>query len=107
MYKPSYLEAARQDIVEIANYITNELKNPIAASQLVKEIINTVNKICAFPYMYPLYFPLDNLKKEYRKVSVKNYLLFYFVDEENKLVSVARVIYARRDYNKLLAHEWD
>ena len=29
---------------------------------------------------------------------VKNYLIFYWVDEENKTVTVARVIYSRRDY---------
>ena len=46
--------------------------------------------------------PIRPLKHEYRKLRVRNYLVFYWVDEERKLVTVARMIYARRNYEGLL-----
>ena len=33
---------------------------------------------------------------------LQNFLMFYWVDEEKKLVTVARVVYAKRDVAKLL-----
>ena len=33
---------------------------------------------------------------------VKNYIMFYYVDEPKKLITIARVIYAHRNYNALL-----
>lgn len=42
------------------------------------------------------------LKNEYRRRPVGNYILFYSVSKEAGLVTVARVIYARREYAKML-----
>ncbi|MCL2618217.1 MAG: type II toxin-antitoxin system RelE/ParE family toxin [Defluviitaleaceae bacterium] len=39
---------------------------------------------------------------EYRKLPVKSYAMFYRVDEREKLVTIARVIYARRNHERLL-----
>lgn len=32
-----------------------------------------------------------------RKMTVKNFLVYYLIDEEKKVVSVAAVVYGRRD----------
>ena len=77
MYKLEYLPVARKDMIEIVRYISRELQNPD-------------------------YQPIRSLKHEYRKILVQNYLMFYWVDEEEKLVTVARVVYAKRDYGRLL-----
>ena len=42
------------------------------------------------------------VQKEYRRLLVQNYLIFYCVDEVQKLITITRVIYARRDSEKLL-----
>lgn len=34
---------------------------------------------------------------EYRRVYIGDYAMFYWIDEPNRRVTVARVIYARRD----------
>ena len=83
MYKLEYLPVARKDMLEIVRYISGELQNPDAADRLAVELV-------------------DALKHEYRKILVQNYLMFYWVDEEKKLVTVARVVYAKRDYGRLL-----
>ena len=87
MYKLEYLPVARKDMLEIVRYISRELQNPDAADRLAVELIDAVEGVLHFPYATPAYQPI---------------LMFYWVDEEKKLVTVARVVYAKRDYGRLL-----
>ncbi len=89
-------------MIEIVRYISQELHNPTAADQLAMELIEAGDSIPKFPYANPAFIPIRPLKHEYRKLLVQNYFMFYWVDEVKKLVTVARVVYARRDYERLL-----
>lgn len=40
--------------------------------------------------------------KGYRKLIIDNYILFYLVDEENKQVTIMRVLYGKQKYENLL-----
>ena len=102
MYKLEYLPVARQDLVEIVGYISKQLCNPAAAASMSAKFMEAGERIAQAPYGYPAYRPLRALQKEYRKGLVGNYLMFYWVDEATKTVTVARVIYARRDYASLM-----
>lgn len=102
MYRLEYLPAARQDMMEIVGYISKELKKPAAAERLAVELIEAAESVLPFPYANPAYAPLKPLTHEYRKLPVKNYLLLYWVDEDKKLVTIARAVYAKRDYNRLM-----
>ncbi len=102
MYNLEYLPVARQDMIDIVRYISRELNNPIAADRLAVELIEAGNSIPVLPYANPAYIPLRPLKHEYRKLLVRNYMMLYWLDEEKKMVTVARVVYAKRDYEKLL-----
>ena len=102
MYKLEYLPVARKDMLEIVRYISRELQNPGAADHLAVELVDAAESVLSFPYAPPAYQPNRPLKHEYRKILVQNYLMFYWVDEEKKLVTVARVVYAKRDYGRLL-----
>ncbi len=59
-------------------------------------------RLTEYHYAYPVYTPIQPLKHEYQMLSVRSYLLFYWVNEEEKLVTVARVIYGKRDYKEIL-----
>lgn len=102
MYKLEYLPAALEDMLEIVKYISKELKNPIAAENLANEFIESAEYLIDFPYSNPIYYPIRPLKKEYRKLLVKNFIMFYYVNEPKKIVTIARVIYAKRDYGRTL-----
>ena len=102
LYKLEYLPVARKDMIEIVRYISRELQNPDAADRLAVELVNAAESVLTFPYAAPAYQPIRSLKHEYRKILVQNYLMFYWVDEEERLVTVARVVYAKRDYGRLL-----
>ena len=102
MYKLEYLPAARQDMVDIVRYISRELCNPTAAERLAAELIEAGDSIPGLPYANPAYAPIRPLKHEYRKRLVRNYIMFYWVDEGEKLVTVAHVIYAKREFERML-----
>lgn len=102
MYELEYLPLAHQDLIEIVRYISRELKDPAAADRLAVALIKAGEGIPAFPYANPAYLPVRPLKHEYRKLPVQNYLIFYWVDEEKKRITIARVVYAKRNYEKLL-----
>lgn len=38
----------------------------------------------------------------YRKLIVKNYFVFFSIDEKNKVVNIERILYVRRDWLRLL-----
>ena len=101
-YQVEFLPSAQADMVEIVRYISQELFNPIAAENLAEDFVKTADSLATFPYAHEAYIPIRPLKHEYRKVSVKNYLMFFWVEEETKVVTIARVIYTARDYGKLL-----
>lgn len=100
MYKVEFLPIAKQDLSEIVLYIKNELNNPQAAESFLDEVISAAERLGGFPYSNPVHNMIKPLKNEYRKTFVKNYILFYTVDENKKLVTVSRIIYGRRDISK-------
>lgn len=102
MYKLEYLPAARQDMVDIVRYVGRELCNPSSAEQLAIKLIRAGERIPEFPYANPAYIPIRPLKHEYRKLSVQNYIMLCWVDEAARVVTVARVVYGRQDYGRLL-----
>ena len=102
MYSLEYLPIAKQDMIDIAWYISHKLSNPIAAERLANEMVEAAEKLTDFPYAYSAYHPIRPLQQEYRRIPVQNYLMFYYVDEAQKRITIARVIYTRRDYENQL-----
>ena len=89
-------------MVDIAKYIGVKLANPDAAERLAEKMAESAEDLANMPYKCPMYIPVKPLKHEYRKLIVHNYIMFYWIDEDKKLVTIARVVYSGRDYEKLL-----
>ena len=84
VYKLEYLLVAQRDMVEIVRYISGKLQKPDAADCLVMELVNVAERVITFSYALPAYQPIRLLKREYRKILVQNFLMFYWVDEEKE-----------------------
>ena len=97
MYKVEFLPSALRDMTQIVQYIAGHLQNRSAAFSLAEAFTDAAQRIAQFPYMYAVYVPLRPLKTEYRKCVVRHYLMFYTVDETKKTVTIARVLYGKRD----------
>lgn len=102
MYELEFLPMAFQDMFDIAHYIGHDLSCPEAAEKLADEMNEAVERLTQFPYLHPVYTPIRPLKNEYRKLVVQKYIMFYYVNESDRRVTIARVIYGGRNYEKLL-----
>ena len=103
MNKLFFSPEASKDLVEIKEYITEKLENPVAAVNVVSRIIQKIKKIKDMPGIgTPLSskLPFDT---DYRFLVCGNYLAFYRYQDET--IFVDRILYGRRDYVKILFPE--
>lgn len=101
-YNIKLSKEAEEDIDEIIGYIINVLKNPIAANKLLTEIEANYSILSHAPDSFA-YCEDQRLRiLGYRKIPVKNYIIFYKVDNESETVYILRVIYGRREYTNLI-----
>ena len=94
MYKIEFLPIAKEDIDNIIYYISYNLKNITASSKLRDLFMSSLDYIIEFPY--------GKSKYEYRSYRVKNFLMFYIINEEEKLITIVRVLYQRMDIDNIL-----
>ncbi len=102
MYKLEFLPIAKNDIDNIIYYISNHLKNITASRKLRDLFIDSMDKILEFPYSCPVYQKVKLLKNEYRSYKVKNFIMFYTINEHDKIITIVRVLYQKMDISKIL-----
>lgn len=100
MYKLKYLPLALEDLRDITDYITDILKAPKAAMDLLNALDDSISMLQYYPYSSKVYQPNKGLESEYRVLPVKNYVVFYVVKEQ--VVELHRVVYAKRDLTKVV-----
>ena len=99
-------DIAEEDILSTVNYISNELKAPKAANNLLDEIEKHEEILGRTPNIYP------NVPDEYLAIKglkfagIKNFLMFFTVDEDANTVTVIRFLYRRRDWKNILKNEF-
>lgn len=102
MYQLDFLPIAKKDIDDIIYYISKNLKNTIAAQNLAQKFITGANSILEFPYGSPIYNSSKKLNYEYRSIKIKNFLMFYVINENKKVITIVRVLYQKMDFNQIL-----
>jgi len=101
-YFPNITDLAEEDILSTVKYITNDLKNPIAANNLLDEIERHEKNLENNPYIYPLVNDDYLAEKGLRLIVIKNYLMFFIINEDSKIVNVMRFLYGRRNWKNIL-----
>jgi len=101
-YKVRIMDAAKAEMREIYRYIAEELQNPVAAQRRIALIDKAIQSLKENPASRALVRDAYLASKGYRMVVVKNHLVFYVVREEERAVSVMRVLYGRRGWMRLL-----
>ena len=101
MYEVIYLPTAKRELEEIVDYIAGELKAPEAALDFVNAVDAMAQGLSDMPYRHPIYYARFRLTDEIRYMPVKNYNVFYVVNEELKTVEIRQIIYQRRDTSQM------
>ena len=100
MHKLRINPTAKLDLMEIKEYIAKELDNPTAAVRVVSNIVESYEKLKEFPMLGGALSAKVDISTDYRYLISGNYIVFYKSDKE--YVSIYLILYARRDYNKIL-----
>ena len=74
----------------------------MAAENLILEILDKLKKIKENPAMRPLVQDKYFASLGYRLINVKNYILFYTIDNDSKHVNVIRFLYNKRNWIDIL-----
>ena len=100
MFRIRFTPQSVADLDEIKRYLTFDLSNAQAATDLLTLIFEKLRTLEALPQTGArLRTDIPSLKT-YRFIPCKHYLVFYRTEE--KFVSIIRLLYARRDYLGLL-----
>lgn len=97
---------SENDLIEISEYIAKVLLAPLTAISYIREIRKKIKELEYFPKRYKIITkePFYNLK--IRGFTVKNFLVYYRIDEENRIVYILNIIYAKRNQLKLLSDKY-
>lgn len=93
---------AERDIMRAADYIEFNLKNPTAADHLLDTITEQINSLADMPQKFHLADDPVLASLGIRFVLVNNYLAFYTIDEEKRMVIVVRFLFQKSNWNAIL-----
>ncbi len=96
-YEVKLTSQAVQQIGETVQYISKILLEPEIARKWADTLQSEIEKLDSMPSRYPLTEEEPWHTNGIRRMPVKNFLVYYLVDEERKTVWVTAVIYGRRD----------
>ena len=96
-YEVKLTPQAFEQIEETVQYISKILLEPEIARKWADTLQSEIKKLDSMPSRYPLTEEEPWHTKGIRKMPVKNFLVYYLVDDEKKAVWVTAVIYGRRD----------
>lgn len=103
-YKIIVTPDAENDLVELRNYIAGVLLVYDTAINYIRTIRNEIGSLSEMPEKYKLVDDEPWHSRGIRKFLVKNFFVYYRIDEEHKKVFILNVIYARRDQLRALEH---
>lgn len=94
---------AEDQIQEIIHYITHELKAPDAALHLLDALEDSFISLAHFPQRVVLIDEEPWHTQGIHRLPVKNFLVYFWIDEDNMNVQVVAVIYEKRDQLRQLS----
>jgi len=94
---------AAADLLEIKNYIENELQNPIAAHNTISKIIETYENLTFSPNGGISVEKYVSFPTDYKFVLANNYSIFYRIEDE--VIRIVRILYSKRDFVRVLFGE--
>ena len=89
-------------MAEIRQYISVSLQASDTARTLLQTLRDEIRTLSSMPKRFPLTEEEPWRSDGLRKMPVKNFIVYYWVDEERQTVRIIAVLYARRDQKRAL-----
>jgi len=103
MYRIRINPLAQKDLIDIKEYIANELDNPSSAAKIILKVVESYERLKEFPMLGASLSSEMDIVTDYRYLIVGKYIIFYKVGDI--FVSIYRIFYAKRDYLNILFSE--
>lgn len=101
-YQVSLTPQAAAQIQRIGQYIATSLGQPDTADRWMDHLQKEIAGLAFMPLRFPLTEEEPWRSRGIRRMTVKNFLVYYLTDEGSQRVSVTAVIYGRRDQLRAL-----
>lgn len=101
-YRVDISEPTENDLRDIVRYISAQLSAPMTALKMMDTVEEAIMGLAVMPQKCP---PVNDERLAmmgYRKLLVKNHIVFFAIDEKSRIVDVERILYARRDWHHIL-----
>jgi len=98
IYDVEFTEDCISEMDEIYEYISKKLVANEPAKRLIQKVKKSILLLSESPKLYVKIEKMDKPKREYRRMIIKNYVILYTVDEEEKKVYIAHMYYGGRNY---------
>ena len=93
---------AESDLDRIVSYVADELANPQAASDFVDKLQDNNEEARDFPESGSLvhneFLQVENVRKKL----VGNYIMYYFLNTEEKIIYILHIVYGKRNMDEIL-----
>ena len=97
-YIVEFTDDCIEEITGIYEYITYNLKNNFSAQKIIRELLDKILALDHRPKIYIKIHKFDKLKREYRRIVVKNFVALYTIDYSKKKIYISHVFYNKRNY---------
>ena len=101
-YRVKITSQAKEHLHLIKNYISLESKEPETAKKMLALLKENMKKLSFMPYRVKCMDEQPWRELGFRKIRVKNYYIYFWVEEETKTVHIISVIYTRMDQDRQL-----
>lgn len=96
-YKVKITPQASAHMRDIFNYISNTLKEPVVAEGLLDKLQENILSLGIMPKRIAFVDEEPCKSHGIHKMPVKNFIVYFWINEELKQVHIIAVIYGRRD----------
>ena len=103
IWRISYAQSAYLDLQNIYDYIADTLLEPKTAEHQTARIMDAIDSLDNMPMRHALWDDEPWRSKGLRFMPVDNYLVFYFPDPTQNIVTIIRVMYERRNITMQLS----
>ena len=97
MFGHVFSQIADLDIDQSYSYIKDTLEAPMAAENLFSELYEKINEVLENPYKRALVQDKYLASLGIRSINIKNYVLYYTIDEKQNLINFLRFLHQLRD----------
>ena len=96
-----YSKPARNDILRLHKFVYQNSQSLETTDKTIERIVIAIAKLDFMPERYSKY-RYNSGNRQLRVYPIKNYVIFYRVNNDEKSVEIVRIFYKSEDYTELI-----